>query len=103
MALPAKVLANPILPVTYSDRSFIARFLMAFHGRSYNSMALRRRIPGYPRIDRGNDYLMARFDGAVLDAQPWGRGDAVPLPPSAVHLQTHTMARWQQQLEVDSP
>ena len=39
-----------------------------------------RRIPGYPKVDRDNDYLMARFDGAVLDGKPWGRGAAVPGP-----------------------
>lgn len=33
-----------------------------------------RQIPGYPRIDRENDYLLARMDGAVLDGKPWGRG-----------------------------
>jgi len=30
-----------------------------------------RQIPGYPRIDRNNDYLVSRFDGLVLDAKPW--------------------------------
>ncbi|KAK9812844.1 hypothetical protein WJX72_004622 [[Myrmecia] bisecta] len=35
-----------------------------------------RQIPGYPRVDQDNDYLLARFDGAVLDAKPWGRGAA---------------------------
>ena len=35
-----------------------------------------RQIPGYPKVDRDNDYLMARFDGAVLDGKPWGRGVA---------------------------
>ena len=33
-----------------------------------------RQIPGYPKVDRDNDYLIARFDGAVLDAKPWARG-----------------------------
>lgn len=28
----------------------------------------------YPTVDRGNDFLVSRFDGALLDAQPWGRG-----------------------------
>ena len=28
-------------------------------------------MPGYPLIDQSNDYLMARFDKAVLDAKPW--------------------------------
>ncbi len=33
-----------------------------------------RQIPGYPKIDRDNSYLIGRFDGVVLDAKPWGRG-----------------------------
>lgn len=28
-----------------------------------------RHMPGYPRIDVGNDYLMARYDGAIVDGQ----------------------------------
>lgn len=28
-------------------------------------------MPGYPLIDKSNDYLMARYDKAVLDAKPW--------------------------------
>jgi len=32
-----------------------------------------RYIPGYPNLG-GNEYLMARFDGCVLDAKPWGGG-----------------------------
>lgn len=30
-----------------------------------------RRIPGYPRVDQNNSYLITRLDGAVLDAKPW--------------------------------
>lgn len=30
-----------------------------------------RHIPGYPRVDRGNDTLLARYDGAVMNALPW--------------------------------
>jgi hypothetical protein len=37
-----------------------------------------RQIPGYPKVDRNNDYLIARFDGAVLDAKPWARGAPHP-------------------------
>lgn len=40
-------------------------------------------MPGYPTVDRGNDFLIARFDGAVLDAKPWGRGDPSGGPPAA--------------------
>jgi hypothetical protein len=33
-----------------------------------------RRMPGYPRIDRGNPYLTARYDHGIVDSLPWGRG-----------------------------
>ena len=33
-----------------------------------------RQMPGYPRVDRGNDYLQGRFDGSVMDGQAWGYG-----------------------------
>ncbi len=39
---------------------------------SYLNEAARRfgrHMLGYPRIDIGNDYLMARYDGAILDGQ----------------------------------
>ena len=28
-------------------------------------------MPGYPLIDKSNDYLMSRYDKAILDAKPW--------------------------------
>ncbi len=31
-------------------------------------------MPGYPRVDKASDYLIARFDGVVVDGKPWGRG-----------------------------
>ena len=39
-----------------------------------------RDMPGYPKVDRESDYLIARYDGAVLDAKPWGRGALQPAP-----------------------
>ena len=36
---------------------------------SFYTLAYGRHMPGYPRIDVGNDYLMARYDGAILDGQ----------------------------------
>ncbi|KAL3148070.1 hypothetical protein ABBQ38_014355 [Trebouxia sp. C0009 RCD-2024] len=33
-----------------------------------------RQIPGFPKIDANNDYFLARFDGALIDGQSWGRG-----------------------------
>ncbi|XP_038903268.1 uncharacterized protein LOC120089904 isoform X1 [Benincasa hispida] len=31
-------------------------------------------IPGYPRVDAQNPYLITRYDGTVINAQPWGLG-----------------------------
>ncbi|XP_024031935.1 uncharacterized protein LOC112094673 [Morus notabilis] len=39
------------------------------------SPAYYRYIPGYPRVDAQNPYLITRYDGAVINAQPWGLGD----------------------------
>ncbi|XP_022762466.1 uncharacterized protein LOC111308407 [Durio zibethinus] len=33
-----------------------------------------RYIPGYPRVDAQNTYLITRYDGTVINAQPWGYG-----------------------------
>eukprot|EP01018_Ginkgo_biloba_P011469 Gb_02120 [translate_table: standard] len=33
-----------------------------------------RCIPGYPRVDIENSYLISRYDGIVIDGQPWGIG-----------------------------
>ncbi|XP_057477689.1 uncharacterized protein LOC130765310 isoform X1 [Actinidia eriantha] len=33
-----------------------------------------RYIPGYPRVDIHNPYLITRYDGTVINAQPWGPG-----------------------------
>ncbi|CAM6115205.1 unnamed protein product [Calypogeia fissa] len=33
-----------------------------------------RFMPGYPRVDRGNPYLISRYDGLIVDAKPWGKG-----------------------------
>ncbi|KAG8648931.1 hypothetical protein MANES_08G053300v8 [Manihot esculenta] len=38
------------------------------------SPAYYRYIPGYPRVDAHNTYLTARYDGTVINAQPWGAG-----------------------------
>ncbi|MBA0573200.1 hypothetical protein Golob_000488, partial [Gossypium lobatum] len=38
------------------------------------SPAYYRYIPGYPRVDAQNTYLITRFDGTVINAQPWGFG-----------------------------
>lgn len=38
------------------------------------SPAYYRYIPGYPRVDAHNSYLITRYDGTVINAQPWGNG-----------------------------
>lgn len=38
------------------------------------SPAYYRYIPGYPRVDAHNPYLITRYDGSVINAQPWGCG-----------------------------
>ncbi|XP_016647314.1 PREDICTED: uncharacterized protein LOC103321084 isoform X2 [Prunus mume] len=38
------------------------------------SPAYYRYIPGYPRVNAQNSYLITRYDGTVINAQPWGSG-----------------------------
>ncbi|KAB2623997.1 hypothetical protein D8674_015657 [Pyrus ussuriensis x Pyrus communis] len=38
------------------------------------SPAYYRYIPGYPRVNAQNSYLITRYDGTVINAQPWGYG-----------------------------
>uniref|UniRef100_A0A2N9ET24 SET domain-containing protein n=1 Tax=Fagus sylvatica TaxID=28930 RepID=A0A2N9ET24_FAGSY len=38
------------------------------------SPAYYRYIPGYPRVNAQNTYLITRYDGTVINAQPWGLG-----------------------------
>ena len=56
--------------------------LVAFYpGAAYPPLS-HRALPGYPQVDRGGSFLMARFDGVILDAAAWGRGStdcAAPL------------------------
>lgn len=33
-----------------------------------------RFMPGYPRMDITNSYLISRYDGLIIDGQPWGIG-----------------------------
>lgn len=39
------------------------------------SPAYYRYIPGYPKVDAQNSYLITRYDGTVINAQPWGKGN----------------------------
>ncbi|CAK7337997.1 unnamed protein product [Dovyalis caffra] len=38
------------------------------------SPAYYRYIPGYPKVNAQNPYLITRYDGTVINAQPWGSG-----------------------------
>ncbi|KAL0686119.1 hypothetical protein Bca4012_052967 [Brassica carinata] len=33
-----------------------------------------RYIPGYPKVDSHTSYLITRYDGTVINSQPWGIG-----------------------------
>ncbi|CAI5999870.1 unnamed protein product [Closterium sp. NIES-65] len=37
---------------------------------------MHRYLPGFPLVDSNNPYLLARFDGVIVDARPWGVGGA---------------------------
>lgn len=64
-------------------------------------------MPGYPRVDQASDHLIARFDGAVLDGKPWGRGALDEVPPTAEALghqdQQATVLSHLHSLEVSQP
>lgn len=48
--------------------------VIAFYPGVIYSPAYYRYIPGYPRVDAHNPYLITRYDGTVINAQPWGVG-----------------------------
>ncbi|RAL53571.1 hypothetical protein DM860_012186 [Cuscuta australis] len=48
--------------------------VIAFYPGVIYSPAYYRYIPGYPRVDAQNSYLITRYDGAVINAKPWGAG-----------------------------
>ncbi|KAL8157539.1 uncharacterized protein LOC141674308 isoform X1 [Apium graveolens] len=48
--------------------------IIAFYPGVIYSPAYYRYIPGYPRVDAQNPYLITRYDGTVINAQPWGVG-----------------------------
>ncbi|KAG0484494.1 hypothetical protein HPP92_008399 [Vanilla planifolia] len=48
--------------------------VVAFYPGVVYSPAYYQYIPGYPRIDNGNSYLITRYDSVVINAQPWGIG-----------------------------
>lgn len=51
------------------------RFAPAQDSQRTNSLEcyVSRDMPGYPKVDNQSDFLISRFDGAILDAKPWGR------------------------------
>ena len=49
-----------------------------------------RKIPGYPKIDANNDYFLARFDGALIDGQSWGRGHNLLAKRSDMGMDVHS-------------
>ncbi|XP_015575424.1 uncharacterized protein LOC8277789 isoform X2 [Ricinus communis] len=48
--------------------------VIAFYPGVIYAPAYYRYIPGYPRVDACNPYLITRYDGTVINAQPWGFG-----------------------------
>ncbi|XP_027360893.1 uncharacterized protein LOC113869011 isoform X2 [Abrus precatorius] len=48
--------------------------VVAFYPGVVYSPAYYRYIPGYPKVDAQNPYLITRYDGNVINAQPWGFG-----------------------------
>ncbi|CAA7023463.1 unnamed protein product [Microthlaspi erraticum] len=48
--------------------------VLAFYPGVIYSPAFYRYIPGYPKVDAQNSYLITRYDGTVINAQPWGVG-----------------------------
>ncbi|KAL1553641.1 hypothetical protein AAHA92_14291 [Salvia divinorum] len=51
----------------------VGTVIAVYPGITY-SPAYYRYIPGYPRVDLENPYLITRYDGTVINAQPWGTG-----------------------------
>ncbi|KAL6634798.1 hypothetical protein ACP70R_027469 [Stipagrostis hirtigluma subsp. patula] len=56
-----------------SGEASVGAVLAIYPGVIY-SPAYYRYIPGYPRIDACNNYLITRYDGTVINAKPWGLG-----------------------------
>lgn len=48
--------------------------VIAFYPGIIYSPAYYRYIPGYPRVDSCNSYLITRYDDIIINAQPWGVG-----------------------------
>ncbi|CAN4092620.1 unnamed protein product [Withania somnifera] len=48
--------------------------VVAFYPGVVYSPAYYCHIPGYPGVDGQNSHLITRYDGTVINAQPWGAG-----------------------------
>lgn len=48
--------------------------VIAFYPGVIYSPAYYRYIPGYPRVDARNSYLITRYDSTIINGQPWGHG-----------------------------
>ncbi|GAV72250.1 hypothetical protein CFOL_v3_15738 [Cephalotus follicularis] len=48
--------------------------VIALYPGVIHSPAYYRYIPGYPRVNAYNPYLITRYDSIVINAQPWGSG-----------------------------
>ncbi|KAL3510630.1 hypothetical protein ACH5RR_030031 [Cinchona calisaya] len=48
--------------------------VIAFYPGVVYSPAYYQYITGYPRVDAQNSYLITRYDGTIINAQPWGAG-----------------------------
>lgn len=51
----------------------VGAVIAIYPGVTY-SPAYYQYIPGYPRVDLHNPYLITRYDETVINAQPWGTG-----------------------------
>ncbi|XP_028074369.1 uncharacterized protein LOC114276758 [Camellia sinensis] len=51
--------------------------VIAFYPGIIYSPAYYCYIPGYPRVDTHNPYLITRYDGTVINAQLWGVGGEI--------------------------
>lgn len=58
----------------FTDGKANAGSVIAFYPGITYTPAHYRYIPGYPRVDASNSYLITRYDGIVINAQPWGVG-----------------------------
>ncbi|XP_078440463.1 C5orf35 [Wolffia australiana] len=64
--------------------------VIAFYPGVIYSPAYYRNIPGYPKIDAQNSYLITRYDGLIVNAQPWARGGQTREPWDGVNGQRST-------------